>query len=263
MNPGIGRILLVAGALAIASVVGFASHSSAQGSSPVDVIKLAEASQTEQKKRTVAPRQSTPRQATPRQATPRQATQRQATPKREAAPRRTVTPKREAAPRRTVTPKREAAPRRTVTPKREAAPKRTVTPKREATPRRTVTPKREATPKVVSPKEGSPRVGSGGPGLRAIGPRSTGRVSVRGQNFTVWRGSHRVRYGNRWRTFGALSALSVLIIGGSTYYPYAYLSAPEPVCEGETEDGCTLQWQEVETLEGPREFQCVAYCPWQ
>jgi hypothetical protein len=72
-----------------------------------------------------------------------------------------------------------------------------------------------------------------------------------------------VRYGNRWRTFGALSALSVLIIGGSTYYPYAYLSAPEPVCEGETEDGCTLQWQEVETLEGPREFQCVAYCPWQ
>jgi len=252
MNPGMGRMLLVAGALAVASVVGFASHSSAQGSSPVGVIKLAEASQTEQK-RTVAPRQSTPRQSTPRQATP----------KREAAPRRTVTPKREAAPRRTVTPKREAAPKRTVTPKREATPRRTVTPKREATPRRTVTPKREATPKVVSPKEGSPRVGSGGPGLRAIGPRSTGRVSVRGQNFTVWRGSHRVRYGNRWRTFGALSALSVLIIGGSTYYPYAYLSAPEPVCEGETEDGCTLQWQEVETLEGPREFQCVAYCPWQ
>jgi hypothetical protein len=257
MNPGIGRILLVASALAVASVVGFASHSSAQGSSPSGVIKLAEASQTEQK-RTVAPKQGTPRQAAPRQTTPRQAT-----PKREAAPKRTVTPKREATPRRTVTPKREATPKRTATPKREATPKRTATPKREVTPKRTVTPKREVTPKVVSPKEGSPRVGSGGPGLRAIGTGSTGRVSVRGQNFTVWRGSHRVRYGNRWRTFGALSALSVLVIGGATYYPYAYLSAPEPVCEGETEDGCTLQWQEVETLEGPRVFQCVAYCPWQ
>jgi hypothetical protein len=218
MNPKIGRILLATGALAIASVIGFASHSLAQGSSPVGVIKLAEASQTEQKKRTVAPKQVTPRQATPN---------------------------------------------RIVTPKREATPRQTVTPKREATPNRTVTPKREATPKVVSPREGSPRVGSGGPGLRAIGTGSTSRVSVRGQNYTVWRGSHRVRYGNRWRTFGALSALSVLFIGGATYYPYAYLSAPEPVCEGETEDGCTLQWQEVETLEGPRVFQCVAYCPWQ
>jgi hypothetical protein len=99
--------------------------------------------------------------------------------------------------------------------------------------------------------------------LRAIGPRSTGRTFVHGQNYTVWRGSRRVRYGNSWRTFRALSALSVLFIGGATYYPYAYLSAPEPVCEGETEDGCILQWQEIETLEGPRLFQCVAYCPWQ
>jgi len=223
MNPGIGRMLLVAGALAVASVVGFASHSSAQGSSPVGVIKLAEASQTEQKKRTVAPKQITPRQAAPRQA----------------------------------------APKRTVTPKLEATPRRTVTPKRETTPKRTVTPKREVTPKVASPKEGSPRIGSGGPGLRAIGPRSTGKAFVHGQNYTVWRGSRRVRYGNSWRTFRALSALSVLLIGGATYYPYAYLSAPEPVCEGETEDGCILQWQEIETLEGPRVFQCVAYCPWQ
>jgi len=211
MNPGIAQISVVAGALAVASVVGFALPSLAQGSSPVGVIKLAEASQTEQKKRTVAPKQITPRQAAPRQA----------------------------------------------------APKRTVTPKLEATPRRTVTPKREVTPKVASPKEGSPRIGSGGPGLRAIGPRSTGKAFVHGQNYTVWRGSRRVRYGNSWRTFRALSALSVLLIGGATYYPYAYLSAPEPVCEGETEDGCILQWQEIETLEGPRVFQCVAYCPWQ
>jgi len=90
MNPGIAQISVVAGALAVASVVGFALPSLAQGSSPVGVIKLAEASQTEQKKRTVAPKQITPRQAAPRQA----------------APKRTVTPKLEATPRRTVTPKR-------------------------------------------------------------------------------------------------------------------------------------------------------------
>jgi len=148
MNPGIAQISVVAGALAVASVVGFALPSLAQGSSPVGVIKLAEASQTEQKKRTVAPKQITPRQAAPRQA----------------------------------------APKRTVTPKLEATPRRTVTPKLEATPRRTVTPKREVTPKVASPKEGSPRIGSGGPGLRAIGPRSTGKAFVHGQNYTVWRG---------------------------------------------------------------------------
>ncbi len=215
MHPGIGRVLLVAGALSVAGMFGFVSHGLAQGGSAVGAIRLAEAGQAEQKGG--------------------QAEQKGG----------------------------QAEQKRTVTPKREATPKRTVTPKREVTPKRTVTPKREVTPKVVSPKEGSPRVGSGGPGLRAISTGSTGRVSVRGQNYTVWRGSHRVRYGNRWRTFGALSALSILFIGGATYYPYAYLSAPQPVCEGETEDGCVLQWQEVETVEGPREFQCVAYCPWQ
>ena len=52
-------------------------------------------------------------------------------------------------------------------------------------------------------------------------------------------------------------------IGSSQYYPYAYVSAPEPYCEGLTEDGCELMWQEVETIEGDVINQCVAYCPWQ
>jgi hypothetical protein len=28
-------------------------------------------------------------------------------------------------------------------------------------------------------------------------------------------------------------------------------------------EGCQLRWQAVPTIEGPTEFQCVAYCPWQ
>jgi hypothetical protein len=66
-----------------------------------------------------------------------------------------------------------------------------------------------------------------------------------------------------WRTFAALSALGSMAFGGVTYYPYAYISAPAPYCDGLTEDGCQLQWQEVRTIEGAVEFQCVAYCPWQ
>jgi hypothetical protein len=41
-----------------------------------------------------------------------------------------------------------------------------------------------------------------------------------------------------------------IAIGSSEYYPYAYISAPENYCEGLTEDGCELMWQDVETIEG-------------
>ena len=52
-------------------------------------------------------------------------------------------------------------------------------------------------------------------------------------------------------------------LGAQRYYPYAYLSAPQDNCEGETEDGCELRWREVDTIEGDVIGQCVAYCPWQ
>jgi hypothetical protein len=243
MNQRIGRILLATGALAIAGVIGFASHSYAQRRSAVGAIKLAEASQTEhqkgQKKGTVGPNRAV-------------------TPGQTAIPRQAVTP------RRTVTPKLDATPRRTVTPKLDVTPRRAITTKQLSTKKQLDTQKQAITPRVVAPTGGSSTtVRSTSSGLRAIGTSSTGRTLLRGQNYTVWRGSHRVRYGNRWRTFAALSALSVFVVGGSSYYPYAYISAPEPICEGETEDGCILKWEEVPTLEGPRLFQCVAYCPWQ
>jgi hypothetical protein len=47
------------------------------------------------------------------------------------------------------------------------------------------------------------------------------------------------------------------------YYPYAYIDAPYDYCQGWTEDGCQLHWLAVPTFEGPTDFQCVAYCPWQ
>jgi hypothetical protein len=178
---------------------------------------------------------------------------------------RTVTPRatRTVTPRatRTVTPRatRTVTPRatRTVTPRAT----RTVTPRttRTVTPRatRTVTPRATRT---VTPR--GTRVVTAGK-LRGMPARGAGRTTIHGHNYSVWRGGHRVRHRGGWRTFVALSALGAIAIGASEYYPYAYISSPEQYCEGLTEDGCQLMWQEVETIEGDVIDQCVAYCPWQ
>src|SRR5882672_7615721 len=86
--------------------------------------------------------------------------------------------------------------------------------------------------------------------LRGLPTQGSGRAFISGQNYSAWRSGYRIRRGNGWRTFVALSALGVIAIGASQYYPYAYISAPEQYCDGLTEDGCELMWQEVETLEG-------------
>jgi hypothetical protein len=116
------------------------------------------------------------------------------------------------------------------------------------------------TPRVITPR-GTRTVTASR--LRGVPVRGAGRAVIAGHNYSVWRGRHRVRHGGGWWTFGALSALGVIIIGSDQYYPYAYISAPENYCEGLTEDGCELVWQDVETIEGDVIPQCVAYCPWQ
>jgi hypothetical protein len=93
--------------------------------------------------------------------------------------------------------------------------------------------------------------------------RGAGRTVIRGHNYSAWRSGYRIRHGSGWWTFAALSTLGAIAIGSSEYYPYAYISAPKPYCEGRTEDGCELMWQEVETIEGDVVNQCLAYCPWQ
>jgi len=88
-------------------------------------------------------------------------------------------------------------------------------------------------------------------------------ASIRGRNYSVWRSGYRARYHGGWRTFVALSALGVIAIGAAEYYPYAYIDAPADYCDGLTEDGCQLVYDDVETEEGDVIPQCVAYCPWQ
>ena len=127
-----------------------------------------------------------------------------------------------------------------------------------ATGRKVVSP--VVAPRVVTPR-GTRTVTASR--LRGVPARGAGRTVIAGHNYSAWRSGHRVRHGGGWWTFGALSALGAIIIGSDQYYPYAYISAPENYCEGLTEDGCELMWQDVETIEGDVVPQCVAYCPWQ
>jgi hypothetical protein len=250
-----GVALLATGALVIASAIGATSRGVAQDRSGAGTFKLAEAAQTERKKsappRTVAPKTVTPKTVTPKTVTPKTVAPKTVAPKTVAPPRTTTsTPK--VTPRSTTVTPKQLGTQKAVTTKKTATPKQTVTPK-VVTPRTTTLPK-TAAPKAVDPSR---------LGLRTIAKSSTGKATIRGRSYTVWRGTHRVRHGGGWATLAAISTLSVFVFGGASYYPYAYVSATGPYCEGDTEDGCVLEWTEVPTIEGPRLYQCVAYCPWQ
>jgi len=204
--------------------------------------------------RAVTQRKTTSRAVTQRKATSRAVTQRKATSR--AVTQRKVTSRavtKRKATSRAVT-KRKATSR-AVTQRK--ATSRAVT-QRKAT-SRAVT-QQKAAPRVVTPK-GTRTVTASR--LRGVPTQGVSSAVISGHNYSAWRSGHRVRHGRGWRTFVALSALGAIAIGSSEYYPYAYISAPENYCEGLTEDGCELMWQDVETIEGDIIPQCVAYCPWQ
>ena len=93
--------------------------------------------------------------------------------------------------------------------------------------------------------------------------RNASRINVAGENYSVWRNGHQVYRDGYWTTFVGVSVLTPVVLGSTYYYPYAYIDAPAPYCDGFTEDACQLDWTSVPTLEGTTEFACVAYCPWE
>jgi hypothetical protein len=99
--------------------------------------------------------------------------------------------------------------------------------------------------------------------IHGVPARGVGRTAISGRTYSVWRSGYRVRRGGNWRTFVALGTLGAITIGAAEYYPYAYIEAPQDYCDGMTEDGCQLVYDEVETMEGDAVGQCVAYCPWR
>jgi hypothetical protein len=124
-------------------------------------------------------------------------------------------------------------------------------------------------PRVVAPKATGPAaVGPAvvrppavaRPGVARVAPRTT---VYRGRSVTYVRGPWTVRRGPYIRSFVAASVLAPLVIGAVSYYPYGYLPFEGPSCSGITPDGCELRWIQVPTVDGFRDFQCVAFCPWQ
>jgi hypothetical protein len=77
----------------------------------------------------------------------------------------------------------------------------------------------------------------------------------------VYRGQRRYLYKGAWRTFVPLTALGVVLFGGSYLYADGYIPVGRRYCEGVTPDGCHLSWRAVEFEEGGEEWQCVQYCP--
>lgn len=144
-------------------------------------------------------------------------------------------------------------------PQRQAPVAQPYVPQRQAPTAQPFVPQRQAPTVRQGPALFGPPAGA----ARALAIRGASRATIAGQNFSIRRGSYRVRRGEHWRTFVGPSALSAIFLGFALYYPYAYIDVSDDYCQGWTEDGCQLQWTAVPTYEGPSEFQCVAYCPWQ
>ena len=266
MSNNISLTLFSAAILAATVLLAPSAPSVAQGRSGTTSEFSAQQQQDKDKKATpaarpaqprvqrAAPQTAAPRMAAPQRSAPRTVTQTKATSRVVTQPRatsRTVTQRK--ATSRTVTQRKATS--RAVTQRK--ATSRAIT-QRKAT-SRAVT-QRKAAPRVVTPKGKRTITASR---LRGVPAQGVSSAVISGHNYSAWRSGHRVRHGRGWRTFVALSALGAIAIGSSEYYPYAYISAPENYCEGLTEDGCELMWQDVETIEGDIIPQCVAYCPWQ
>ena len=225
-----GLKLVAAGALAIATV-SFPAFASAARDRSAATTELSAQGTLDQKTKTapktVAPRQVAPVRVAPRQVQPR-VIQRQVQP-------RVI--------------QKQVQPRII---QKQVQP-RVISPK---------TGQITTTRKVYTPKGTNAKVVTAAK-IRSAPTRGVFRTTIRGRNYSVWRSGYRIRHGNRWRTFVALGTLSVLAIGAYEYYPYAYIDAPQDYCDGLTEDGCQMVYDEVETMEGDVVPQCVAYCPQQ
>jgi len=243
-----GLKLVTAGALAIATVSFPAFASAARDRSAATTELSAQGAQGQKDKvapKTVAPRQVAPVRVAPRQVQPR-VIQRQVQPR---VIQRQVQPR---------VIQKQVQPRviqKQVQPRiiQKQVQPRVISPK---------TGQITTTRKVYTPKGTNAKVVTAAK-IRSAPTRGVFRTTIRGRNYSVWRSGYRIRHGNRWRTFVALGTLGILAIGAYEYYPYAYIDAPQDYCDGLTEDGCQMVYDEVETVEGDVVPQCVAYCPQQ
>jgi len=191
---------------------------------------------------------------------------------RKAAPVRRAAPMRRAAPRAHVTRAKPnfARPHSNFTRRIKPATKPTPRVTHQQFQKKTFTPqvKKGFNPNVNAFKKVGP-----GPGLRAgwkngpgVGKKFAGPASkfafikVANKSWPIHKGPHKLWWHSSWKTFVPFTALGVALIGGSYYWPDAYVSVARPYCTGVTPDGCQLNWQQVGFEGGGSEWQCVQFC---
>jgi len=176
-----------------------------------------------------------------------------------------------AAPRKVVHAKPNfARPHSTFTRRFKPATKSTPHVTQQQFKKKTFTPqvKKGFNPNVNAFKKVGP-----GPGLKAgwkkgpgVGKKFAGPatkfafIKVANKSWPIHKGPHKLWWHGGWKTFVPFTALSVVLIGGSYYWPDAYVSVARPYCTGVTPDGCQLNWQQVGFEGGGTEWQCVEYC---
>ena len=253
-----GLTLATALVLASTGIFGFAFESDAQSSQSVSAGGMDLSAQREQRTKGNAGQRG---QGGGQQRNIGQ--QRVITPQRDIGQQRAITRQRDIGQQRAITRQRDIGQQRTITRQRDIGQQRTITRQRDIGQQRAITRQRDIGQQRAITRQGDITRQRDIGQRRFSNIRGASRTTIAGRNYSVWRGSHRVYRHGHWRTFVGLGALSAIAFGSAYYYPYAYIDAPAPYCDGLTEDGCQLQWQAVRTLEGPTEFVCVAYCPWQ
>ena len=94
-----------------------------------------------------------------------------------------------------------------------------------------------------------------------VGTRvGTGATTIRNRRIVTFSG-RRIWWNGGWRTLIGIGLLTPWVVGGVDYYPEAYVAYGQPLCTGNTDDGCALRWQDVATDDGSIIPQCVQYCP--
>ena len=134
-------------------------------------------------------------------------------------------------------------------------------------------------PTLAQPKGGLPLQGGNalkhGPGKPVVNPVSLRRgpggfqqvkpvfpvVNIHNKFWPIHRDRRFIWFGGHRRFFIPVGLLGVALIGGSYWYPDAYVSIEGPTCAGFTPDGCQLHWRMVDFEDGGGEPQCVQYCP--
>ncbi len=103
-----------------------------------------------------------------------------------------------------------------------------------------------------------------GPGLVSPAAKPfTGPFVKLGNNKVapIWKSQYKIWWGGKWKVFVPFTALGVVLVGGTYFYPDAYVGFARPYCTGLTPDGCQLNWQMVNFEDGGADWQCVQFCP--